>query len=166
MTIYFHYCYVKVLINVKVDCRMLLRLIQRGQRNFCTASQRDINQIVADPVEKSYGCLKIRGQSYETDEATNVFRHLRKLTDRRLHQQKYNPINLLCLRIKDYFHTHYRNRFSSPLYSYVDSLHPVVTLHQNFDSLLVPHDHISRQFKETYYVNKGHVLRYAHEGHV
>jgi len=35
----------------------------------------------------------------------------------------------------------------------------VVTPHQNFDSLLVPADHISRSLYDTYYVNSEHLLR-------
>tara|TARA_Y100000034_G_scaffold75549_1_gene90740 strand:+ start:5384 stop:6409 length:1026 start_codon:yes stop_codon:yes gene_type:complete len=36
---------------------------------------------------------------------------------------------------------------------------PVVTTTQNFDELLIPEDHVSRSLKDTYYVDKNHVLR-------
>ena len=44
------------------------------------------------------------------------------------------------------FHTH-------------DALSPVVTPAQNFDSVLVPADHVSRSPNDTYYVNTSTVLR-------
>ena len=36
-----------------------------------------------------------------------------------------------------------------------DALEPVVTLEENFDSLLIPTDHVSRSPNDTYYVNAG-----------
>lgn len=36
-----------------------------------------------------------------------------------------------------------------------DDLSPVVTLNENFDSLLIPSDHVSRSPTDTYYVNSG-----------
>jgi len=41
----------------------------------------------------------------------------------------------------------------------VDSLSPFVTVKQNFDDLLIPPTHVSRSPSDTYYINKGAVLR-------
>lgn len=40
-----------------------------------------------------------------------------------------------------------------------DDFMPQVTIEQNFDSLLVPSDHVCRSSTDTYYVNHDHVLR-------
>jgi len=41
----------------------------------------------------------------------------------------------------------------------IDNMNPVVTVEQNFDSLLVPKDHVSRSKIDNYYVNREYVLR-------
>ena len=39
------------------------------------------------------------------------------------------------------------------------NLGPVVTTKQNFDSVLVPEDHVSRKKSDSYYFNKNIMLR-------
>jgi phenylalanyl-tRNA synthetase alpha chain len=51
------------------------------------------------------------------------------------------------------------NRKGNPLFAVFDNLNPVVTTQQNFDSLLVPDDHVSRSASDTYYVNSETLLR-------
>ena len=46
-----------------------------------------------------------------------------------------------------------------PLFSVHEQITPVVTLEQNFDSLLVPKDHVSRKKSDSYYVDSSHMLR-------
>ena len=41
----------------------------------------------------------------------------------------------------------------------MDDLSPIVSTYANFDSVLVPADHVSRSANDTYYVTKGSVLR-------
>lgn len=41
-----------------------------------------------------------------------------------------------------------------PLYQLFDEFSPIVTCHQNFDSLLVPFTHVSRQPSDTYYLEQ------------
>jgi phenylalanyl-tRNA synthetase alpha chain len=38
-------------------------------------------------------------------------------------------------------------------------LSPIVSVESNFDSLLIPQDHVSRSKSDTYYLNKETVLR-------
>lgn len=45
------------------------------------------------------------------------------------------------------------------MFSKFDRISPVVTLTQNFDSLLVPSDHSSRALSESYYLNSEYMLR-------
>ena len=40
-----------------------------------------------------------------------------------------------------------------------DDLYPIVTTQANFDSVLVPPDHVSRSYNDTYYVSEDKVLR-------
>ena len=45
------------------------------------------------------------------------------------------------------------------MFTMVDYLSPVVTVEQNFDSLLVPKDHVSRAKNDNYYINSEYLLR-------
>ena len=49
--------------------------------------------------------------------------------------------------------------FPSPTYTHFNDLDPVVTVHENFDSLGFPLDHAGRSKTDTYYINKDTVLR-------
>ena len=51
------------------------------------------------------------------------------------------------------------SHFPSPLFSHHNTLSPVVTTHQNFDSLGFPHDHPGRSRTDTYYLNSTTCLR-------
>ncbi|OLY82109.1 Phenylalanine-tRNA ligase, mitochondrial [Smittium mucronatum] len=46
-----------------------------------------------------------------------------------------------------------------PSYAHYDELPPIVTEYQNFDSLLIPRTHSSRNVSDTYYINKDVLLR-------
>jgi phenylalanyl-tRNA synthetase alpha chain len=70
---------------------------------------------------------------------------------RRLHIEKDHPISITRSIIE--------SRFPSPTYKYHNTFFPVVTTHQNFDSLGFPADHPGRSKTDTYYVNKDTVLR-------
>ncbi|KAF0028607.1 hypothetical protein F2P81_019694 [Scophthalmus maximus] len=60
-----------------------------------------------------------------------------------------------------WFHTisSYIGRWGNPLFSVHDNLSPVVTVEQNFDSLLIPSDHPSRKRGDNYYLNRKMMLR-------
>lgn len=47
----------------------------------------------------------------------------------------------------------------SPVFSVYDRLSPVVSVAQNFDSLLIPAGHPSRARSDCYYINKNTLLR-------
>ena len=44
-------------------------------------------------------------------------------------------------------------------FTLLDTYSPIVTPEMNFDSLLVPEDHVSRGPNDTYYINQGNLLR-------
>lgn len=74
-----------------------------------------------------------------------------------LHQQADHPICIVKERLQHWFATQY-NANRTP-FEHFDDLHPVVTIEQNFDQLLIPADHVSRSENDTYYVDEQHVLR-------
>ena len=72
-----------------------------------------------------------------------------------LHRRKEHPLCILKNAIVEYFDATY-GKGSFQMY---DDLHPVVTVYDNFDSVLVPQDHVSRSTNDTYYVSSEKVLR-------
>lgn len=56
--------------------------------------------------------------------------------------------------IYGYFDANFEGKFVK-----FDDLCPIVTVQENFDDVLVPADHVSRSFNDTYYVDSQHVLR-------
>ena len=82
--------------------------------------------------------LEILGQYYRTDSMTNVTPQILSKLDKKLHNKEHHPLNLIHQRIKNHFYATYQNRLGNPQFTMFDNLKPVVTVHQNFDSLLVP----------------------------
>ncbi|CAA6668184.1 unnamed protein product [Spirodela intermedia] len=56
--------------------------------------------------------------------------------------------------IYEYFDANYSGKFVK-----FDNLSPIVSTKENFDDVLVPADHVSRSYNDTYYVNANTVLR-------
>ncbi|CAH9071464.1 unnamed protein product [Cuscuta epithymum] len=71
-----------------------------------------------------------------------------------LHRRDQHPLGILKNAIYDYFDTNYPNKFDK-----FDDLCPIVSVKQNFDDVLVPADHVSRSYNDTYYVDSETVLR-------
>ena len=102
--------------------------------------------------------LKISDQCYFKDSWTNVTPKILSLMDRQLHNKKYHPLQMVKQQIIDYIHTHFTIN-GDPIFSIHDRINPVVTTKANFDSLLVPLDHPSRNKSDSYYINCSHMLR-------
>ena len=109
--------------------------------------------------EVSSELIKVCGKEYKRDCMTNVTPAILERTGRNLHRTPHHPITILKERIVHHFHTRHVNRVGNPLYVHIDDVPPVVTTEQNFDSLYIPPDHISRQKQENYYINSTHLLR-------
>ncbi|CAM9797023.1 unnamed protein product, partial [Pylaiella littoralis] len=75
-----------------------------------------------------------------------------------LHRRPAHPLGIIKERIELYFQSDARAHGHQP-YRIFDSLPPIVTIEQNFDELLIPPDHVSRQPSDTYYVDDRRVLR-------
>lgn len=102
--------------------------------------------------------VEVLGHAYQCDDITNVTPKILAKVGRNLHNQSHHPLWLIKERIKSYFYSAFTCR-GNPLFSVHDNLSPVVTLEQNFDSLLIPPDHPSRKQGDNYYLNRKMMLR-------
>ncbi|XP_053715123.1 phenylalanine--tRNA ligase, mitochondrial isoform X1 [Synchiropus splendidus] len=109
----------------------------------------------SQPVET----VELLGRSYPCDDFTNVTPRILSRVGRNLHNQAHHPLWLIKERIKSHFYSAYVGRWGNPLFSVHDNICPVVTVEQNFDSLLIPPNHPSRKRGDNYYLNRGTMLR-------
>ncbi|KAK2580737.1 hypothetical protein KPH14_011365 [Odynerus spinipes] len=140
---------------------MILKWYQSYSALFRYTKQFTINKKYATipNVSKSSNKLELLGQKYIIDEWTNITPQIIRKLGCNLHVTKYHPLSLVRQQIIDYFYKNYRNRVGNPLFSVYDNLNPIVTVSQNFDSLLVPKDHPSRKKTDCYYINHETLLR-------
>ncbi|XP_066990960.1 probable phenylalanine--tRNA ligase, mitochondrial [Anabrus simplex] len=103
--------------------------------------------------------IDINGCRYQRDEWTNISPKVLSHFGRNLHLQKNHPLSLIRQRIVNYFYKRFVGRTGNAIFSVYDSLNPIVTVKQNFDSLLIPLDHPSRKKTDCYYVNSDYLLR-------
>lgn len=85
----------------------------------------------------------------KTDGWLNVPPPVLEALPKKLHLRKDHPLSITRQLIESRF----------PGYKYYSDFSPIVTTHQNFDSLCTPKDHISRSRSDTYYFNQDTVLR-------
>ncbi|OVA08626.1 Phenylalanyl-tRNA synthetase [Macleaya cordata] len=71
-----------------------------------------------------------------------------------LHRRDQHPIGILKNAIYNYFDANYSAKFVK-----FDDLCPIVSTKANFDDVLVPADHVSRSYNDTYYIDAQTVLR-------
>ena len=123
--------------------------------------------------EKSVGLIKRNGHQHtsykhlssSSDVSTNTFRgydlsspesnlsqNIASRVGTNLHLKPKHPLNTIKKIIEDYWES--RNGFTIR-----DNMDPVVPTANNFDSLLIPPDHVSRSMSDTYYLDKETVLR-------
>ncbi|CAB4038571.1 Phenylalanine--tRNA ligase, mitochondrial, partial [Paramuricea clavata] len=101
----------------------------------------------------------VLGKSYRTDEMTNITPSILSKLDKRLHNLADHPLKILKDKIHTYLYAAHRTRWGSPVFTMIDDVSPVVSIDQNFDSLLVPVNHIARSRNDNYYINKDILLR-------
>jgi phenylalanyl-tRNA synthetase alpha chain len=95
--------------------------------------------------------VEINGKKYATDSWFNVSSTVLALTSRKLHLQKDHPVAITRKIIESVF--------PAPTYKYYNEFDPVVSTHENFDSLGFPPDHPGRARSDTYYINQDTLLR-------
>lgn len=103
--------------------------------------------------------VKILGTTYPRDDYTNVTKKIISHVGCNLYLQKYHPLSLVRQRIVNYFYQIFSNSRGNPEFSVYDNIGPVVSVEQNFDSLLIPEDHPSRRKSDCYYINRKFLLR-------
>ncbi|KAG9249023.1 hypothetical protein BJ878DRAFT_199661 [Calycina marina] len=117
-------------------------------RYSSTASQNPFSSfLTTTPSSK----VDLQGQSYEKDDWFNLPPTIASQIARKLHVQKDHPISITRAIIE--------SKFPSQTYKYHNDFFPIVSTLQNFDSLGFPLDHPGRSKTDTYYINKGTVLR-------
>lgn len=103
--------------------------------------------------------VKINGCTYPTDRWTNVTPKVLSFVGKNIHMLRNHPLSLVRQRIVNFFHKSFVGRTGNALFSIYDDLNPVVSVEENFDSLLIPQDHPSRKKSDCYYVNQSYLLR-------
>jgi phenylalanyl-tRNA synthetase alpha chain len=107
----------------------------------------------------SENVIELNNDKYEIDDYSNITPRIANFIGRNIHLQQHHPLSLVRQRVVKYFYGAYGNPRGNPVFSVYDNLSPVVTVEQNFDSLLIPQDHPSRAKSDCYYVNREHLLR-------
>lgn len=97
--------------------------------------------------------------NYSKDDYTNVTPRILEHINRNLHTQNQHPLSLIRQQIVDYFYKSFKNTRGNPIFSIHDRLSPIVSIEQNFGSLLIPPDHPSRAKSDCYYLNRDYLLR-------
>lgn len=103
--------------------------------------------------------LVINDVSYKPDDWTNLKPRIQTYLNRNIYLQQNHPLSIIRKKIVDYFYKSFVSNRGNPLFSVVDNLSPIVTPEQNFDSLLVPMDHVSRNKTDSFYLNRDYMLR-------
>lgn len=103
--------------------------------------------------------LTVGNSKYLLDDFTNVTPKILSLLGTNLHTTPNHPLCLIRKRIINYFYKRFVNAKGNPLFSVYDDLHPIVTVQQNFDNLLIPESHPSRAKSDCYYINSNELLR-------
>jgi phenylalanyl-tRNA synthetase alpha chain len=111
--------------------------------------------------------IEILGRQYNVDAWTNITPKILELAGRKIYCQQSNPLYLISQRIRHFFR---ENEHQDIGYNYDEFSYPVpvVTTEDNFDSLLIAKDHVSRSKSDTYYVNANQLFRShtsAHQSH-
>ncbi|CAI7839896.1 unnamed protein product [Closterium sp. NIES-53] len=90
----------------------------------------------------------------EDDPTNNVPDTIFAKIGARLHTRADHPLSIIRSEIHQYFDSAYDNSFLK-----FDHLAPIVATSSNFDDLLIPTDHVSRSYNDTYYIDGSTVLR-------
>lgn len=136
--------------KIKMIMNHLLRIKARNKESTKYLSSL-VTQVKNEIIVNN---IKFQPDSY-TNVTTKILSHINK----NLHVAKYHPLSFVRRRIVDYFYKTYVTNRGNPIFSVYDNLSPIVTIQQNFDSLLIPEKHPSRAKSDCYYINKNHLLR-------
>ena len=140
-------------VQTYVDCRM----VSCGHRFSSLAQERELFKLKSRCVQFS-SKSEDNGSFREHDLSSpdcNVPLNIVNRIGENLHLQKNHPLNTIKCIIENYW----QNREPKVFFETKDDLDPVVSVDDNFDSLLIKPDHVSRSKSDTYYLKKDTVLR-------
>jgi phenylalanyl-tRNA synthetase alpha chain len=123
--------------------------VSRLSRKLATSAARQRPLLLH---ERSLLFSSQQQQSFNFDSPDcNIPHHIaeRVLQTPKLIQQSPHPLRTIKKKIEEFF----------PDFEYVDNKDPIVSTASNFDSLLIPPDHVSRNKSDTYYVDSSTCLR-------
>ncbi|XP_031626467.1 probable phenylalanine--tRNA ligase, mitochondrial [Contarinia nasturtii] len=103
--------------------------------------------------------LIVNNVEYKRDGWTNLKPRIQSYLNRNIYLQDHHPLSIVRKKIVNHFYKSFISNRGNPLFSVADNLSPIVTLEQNFDSLLIPVDHVSRKKSDSFYLNCDHMLR-------
>ena len=138
-------------VRTRTFSSILNRHLKNGSLTFAACSHSRAN-VESDQVH-------VLNKAYPRDNMTNITTSILAKVGRNLHHQKNHPLGILRNKIQEHVYAAYRTRWGGPMFTMVDYLSPVVTVEQNFDSLLVPKDHVSRAKNDNFYINSEFLLR-------
>lgn len=102
-------------------------------------------------------------QNYDlSNSQCNIPQSIASRVGTNLHLQTNHPLHTIKSKIESYWqqrHLNIHDDDNSKNFESRDEIDPVVSTIHNFDSLLIPPDHVSRSKSDTYYVDDKHVLR-------
>jgi phenylalanyl-tRNA synthetase alpha chain len=130
--------------------RRLTILFKITPRSYYSAAARS---------EENVKSISINGREFQRDSWSNVSPKILSHLGRNLHLQQYHPLSLIRQRIVDLFYKRFVGRTGNPIFSVYDDMSPIVSVKQNFDSLLIPPGHESRKKSDCYYINRDYLLR-------
>jgi len=96
-----------------------------------------------------------REEVFTGDPFNNVSESIFDKFGKNHHQNPDHPLGI----IKEAIHLYFDEGHNDGDYTKFDDLKPIVSTTMNFDEMLVPKDHISRNPNDTYYINEKTVLR-------
>lgn len=88
----------------------------------------------------------------------NISPSIAEKLGRQLHLQPNHPLNIIKSKIEAYCNAYVAEREKvNNKFAIYDNLPPIATTKDCFDDLLIPADHVSRSFNDTYYVDENTV---------
>ncbi|OZC08605.1 phenylalanine--tRNA ligase [Onchocerca flexuosa] len=131
-------------------------LLRLSKRNFTFS----LTTRTSKPQSASPQIFELDGILLSPDEKWNLSPAVLRTLQRRLLFEVDNPLYLLKQRIVDFIYGKFQVKGGmSPQFAVIDNQPRVVSVFDNFDSLLVPANHVSRSVQNTYYINKDYCLR-------
>lgn len=139
-------------VNMKQFLCMYLIFQRRWSSSLVDSSHLEKPKLISDTIT-------ILGKQYAKDNYTNITPKIQSYVGKNIHNKPHHPLCLVKQRIRQYFDETFRGRSGNVIFSMYDNINPIVSVQENFDSLLVPKSHVSRQKSDCYYVNKDFILR-------